>query len=104
MRLMAVGEVVRFQEERMPYVVQAVSASGRFAALTKPFAARRTVMYTVVDLVAGVRGVDDSIGNSLGYVTRDDCQHALDLFERGEFGFSHRSRPIPLVFFEKERA
>lgn len=99
---MAVGEVVRFAEERRPYVVQAVSASGRYAACTKPFAARRCVIYSVVDLVEGVRGVDDSLGNSLGYTTQADCEEAVDMFERGEFGFSGRHRPIPLLFHDKE--
>jgi hypothetical protein len=91
-----VGDRLRFAEERRPYTVQAVSASGRYLVCTKPFAARRTVLYTVVDLVDRVRGVDNSIGNSLGYETRADCERAAALFDDGDFGFSHRHRPIPL--------
>lgn len=95
---LVVGQRVYFAEEARPYTVQAVSASGRYAACTKPFAARRTVLYCVVDVVDEVRGVDNSLGNSLGYVTPEQCAEAVALFESGEFGFSERRRPIPLVF------
>jgi hypothetical protein len=92
-----VGDRIRFEDEKRPYTVQAISATGRYLACTKPFAARRTVLYTVVDLLARVRGVDNSIGNSLGYETREDCERALDLIEGGLFGFSGRRRPIPVT-------
>lgn len=92
----SVGDKIKFVEERRRYTVQAVSASGRYLACTYPFMPKGTVVYTVVDLEQQLRGVDDSIGNSLGYETTEDCEHALDLFERGEFGFSYRRRPIAL--------
>lgn len=93
-----VGDRIRFVEERLSYTVQAVSPSGRYLACTKPcrIFGPTAVMYTMVDLVAGVRGVDNTIGNSLGYETRADCLRAVLLFESGEFEFSRRSRPIPL--------
>jgi hypothetical protein len=93
---MNVGDRVWFEEDKRPYTVQAVSKSGRYAACTKPFAARHTVIYTMVDLVDGVRGVDNTIGNSLGYESREDCEAAVDVFDSGEFGFSHRKKPIAL--------
>jgi hypothetical protein len=94
-----VGDRIRFYGERRRYTVQAVSASGRYLACTKPFAVYgpTAVVYTVVDLVEGLRGVDDSIGNSLGYETREDCERSLALFEDGSFGYSRRSAPIPLL-------
>lgn len=101
---LSVGERVWFEDERMPMTVQAVSLSGRFVAVTRPFAPRQTVLYSVLDVVDGVRGVDDSIGNSLGYETRADCQRAMRLFEKGEFGFSKRRRPIPLRIRKRQRA
>lgn len=88
---------VRFLREARCYTVQAVSNNGRYVVCTKPFAARHTVLYTVVDLRESVRGVDDSIGHSLGYETREDCQYAADCFQRGVFGFSRRHPPIALV-------
>lgn len=94
---MTVGDRVWFVDETRPYTVQAVSSSGRYVALTKPFAAQRTVLYTVADLERCWRGVDDSLGNSLGYETRAACERAVGLFDSGEFTFSRRHRPIPLV-------
>lgn len=87
----------RFRAGKRLWIVQAIGASGRYMAVTRPFAARRTFLYSVVDLVAGVRGVDNSIGNSLGYETREECERAIALFESGKFSFSGRRRPIPLV-------
>lgn len=93
-----VGDRIRFAEERLSYTVQAVSASGRYLACTKPFYAMAPtcVLYTVVDLVARLRGVDNTIGNSAGYETREQCIAAVRNFECGKLMYSHRSRPIPL--------
>lgn len=97
-RRFSVGDRVRFIEEVRPYTVQAVSADGRWVVCTKPFAARRTVTYSLMDTVNWLRGVDDSIGNSLGYETREECEHAIEEIARGAFGFSRRKPPIPVVF------
>lgn len=91
------GDRVWFVDETRPYTVQAVSPSGRYVALTKPFAARKTVLYTVADLEHCCRGVDNSIGNSLGYETGVECQAAMRLFDSGEYGFSRRHPPVPLI-------
>lgn len=95
-RSLRVDDRVWFSEERLPYTVQAVSEDGRWAACTKPFAARRTVLYTLVDTVSELRGVDDSIGNSLGYESREECETAIGLIASGEFEYSRRRPPIPL--------
>jgi len=99
-----VGDTLRFQEEARPYTVQAVSASGRFVVCTKPFAARHTVLYTVIDRRFWVRGVDDSIGNSLGYETPAACGRAAGLFESGQYGFSRRRLPIPVALVPEKGA
>jgi hypothetical protein len=91
-----VGQRVRFFGERHSFTVRAVSPDGRWAACTKPDNLRHSVLYTVVDCVARVRGVDNSTGNSLGYETREECERAVALFHAGDFEFSHRRRPIPL--------
>lgn len=88
------GDRVWFVEEKLPYTVKAVSADGRWAVCTKPFAARHTSIYTVVDFVHQVRGRDDHFG--LGYETDEDCRTALAMFESGDAEHSHRHRPIPL--------
>jgi len=92
-----VGDRVKFAEEKQAYTVQAVSASGRYVICTKPFNARRTVLYCIIDRQLGVRGVDNSLGNSLGYETREQCERAAELLDSGDFGLSSRRRPIPLA-------
>jgi hypothetical protein len=88
------GNRIWFEEERNPYTIKAVSRGGRWAVCTKPFAARSTVVYTVVDFQLGLRGRDDHHG--LGYETDEDCRAALAMFEAGDAEHSHRYPPIPL--------
>ncbi|MBU9661863.1 hypothetical protein KTF22_08160 [Burkholderia multivorans] len=71
-----VGSRVYFEGERMPYTVQAHDE--RFLICTKPFAARRTYIYCIVDLKRGERGPDNMIfGRSGGYGSREECDKAL---------------------------
>lgn len=90
-----VGARIWFADERKPYAVRAVSADGRWAVCTKPFAALKTVLYTVVDFEEQLRGTDNYVG-CLGYETDDECAEALALFECGEAEFSRRRPPITL--------
>lgn len=69
-----VGARVRFDEERMPYTIQARNA--RYVILTKPFAPRKTVIYTIVDFLRDERGPDDRIFSG-GYETREECEDRL---------------------------
>jgi hypothetical protein len=87
-----VGDKLQFAEESQRYTVQAVGS--RWAIATKPFNARRTVLYSVIDLHHQMRGVDNYGG--LGYETREECENALKLFEAGQATHSCRRRPIPL--------
>jgi hypothetical protein len=91
-----VGDRLWFLGERIGYTVHAVSQDRRYAVATKPFAARHTYIYTLIDWLDAVRGVDDSLGNCLGYGDREQCEESMRLIESGEFGFSHRRKPIPL--------
>ncbi|WP_175867879.1 hypothetical protein [Burkholderia diffusa] len=71
-----VGSRVYFEGERMPYTVQA--RDDYFLICTKPFAARRTYIYSIVDIKRGERGPDNMIfGRSGGYGSRVDCEEAL---------------------------
>ena len=72
----AVGDRIRFAGDRMFFTIQARDA--RFIVCTRPFALKKTVLYTVVDLVEQVRGADNHY--SLGYETREDCERALRKF------------------------
>ncbi|WP_322080154.1 hypothetical protein [Burkholderia cenocepacia] len=71
-----VGSRIYFEGERMPYTVQA--RDERFLICTKPFAVRRTYIYSIVDLRRSERGPDNMIfGRSSGYGSRDECEGAL---------------------------
>ena len=74
-----VGGRVWFKSERRPYTVQA--RSRRFLVCNKPFAARKTVMYCIVDLMEQVRGPEDLIFG-MGAETREDCESMLARLER----------------------
>lgn len=84
-----VGGRVWFVEDKRPYTVQA--RNDRFLVCTKPFAAKNTVLYTVVDLDEEARGTDGFVFG-LGYETRADCEDALNtIVEHGE-GITRRNR------------
>ena len=94
LRTAKVGTRVAFEEEKLVYTIQARSA--RYLICTKPFNPRRTVLYTIVDLVERVRGPDNLLfGN--GYETREDCEKRLAELLDPEtcVDISHRRR-IPL--------
>lgn len=88
----AVGARVWFEEERLPYTVQA--RTERFIVCTKPFAARHTVIYTIIDLEAQARGTDGFVFCG-GYETRADCEKSLTNIVENHDGISHRNH-VPL--------
>ena len=74
-----VGGRLWFAEEKRPYTVQARSA--RYLVCNKPFAARRTTLYCIVDLVDRVRGPENLIF-VMGAETREQCEEMLARLER----------------------
>ncbi|WP_051362880.1 hypothetical protein [Amycolatopsis thermoflava] len=92
---LAVGDKLKFAEEKLRYTVRAVSADGRWAICTKPFNPRNTVLYTILDLVEQVRGVDNMVF-SIGYETQADIDENMRRLEAGDMELSHRNRPIDL--------
>lgn len=54
-----VGDKITFSSEKRAYTVQA--ATKRFIVCTKPFNARKTVLYTAIDLARNVRGTENLI-------------------------------------------
>lgn len=97
---LSVDDRVWFTDERLPYTVQAVA--GPWAVLTKPFAARGTVLYTVLNVETGWRGRDNYSG--LGYETREECEQAAEMFASGEAEHSHRHPPITAFVKDVRRA
>lgn len=85
---LCVGDCVRFAGERNSYTVMA--SSGRYAVCIKPFAALKTVMYTIVDFERKVRGTEDLIFG-MGFSTRKKCQEALQRLVDGESEVSYRN-------------
>lgn len=69
-----VGDKIKFKEEKQRYTVQA--ADKRFLVCTKPFNARKTVLYTVVDLEEGIRGIENLVFGA-GAETREQCEEML---------------------------
>ena len=93
-----------FVEEKHPYKVRA--AGERYLVCTKPFNLRRTVLYTVVDLVERVRGTENLVFGS-GAETDEQCAEMLRRLEGkcADTGFttevSHRNR-VPLNIMRVE--
>ena len=83
---LVVGAKVKFAGEKRRYTVRA--ANERFAVCTKP--AFGSVMYTIVDLHRGVRGVDNLIFGH-GWETDEECSSGLADLASGETEVSHRN-------------
>lgn len=87
-----VGDKVYIPQHKRPFRVKA--RDDRYIICTKPFNARHTVIYFIVDLVDKWRAPDNMIFCS-GYETDEDCQERLKELQNGEIELSVR-RGIPL--------
>jgi len=84
-----VGSKIRFSGERQSYTVQA--RGRRYAVCTKPFNARKTVLYTVLDFREHIRGTENLIFG-MGAETREQCEAMLLRLEAGVTEVSRRNR------------
>jgi hypothetical protein len=89
-----VGDKVRFRGDRRAYTVQA--CNDRFAVCTKLFAARGTVIYTIIDIDEGVRGTENLVFCA-GFETQHECKEAIERLASGETEVSRRNR-VPLAY------
>lgn len=89
-----VGDKVYFAEENKPYTVRACDS--RYLVCTKPFNLRKTVLYTIVDLVEKVRGTENLVF-CMGFETDEECEDALRRLQSGETEVSYRNR-VKLLF------
>lgn len=87
-----VGDKVYIPQQKRPFTVRA--RDERYIICTKPFNAKHTVIYFIVDLVKKWRAPDNMIFCS-GYETDEDCQERLKELQNGEIELSQR-RGIPL--------
>lgn len=97
----SVGDRVWFEGERMPYTVKA--CDHRYLICTKPFAAKKTVIYSIVDLCQRIRGTENLVF-CMGFETDEQCQDALKRLQNKESEISHKSQILlNIVKFEKKR-
>lgn len=87
-----VGDKIRFAEEKTRYTVKA--CDDRFLICTKPYNPGRTVIYTIVDFVRGIRGTENLVFCE-GFETDEQCAEALVRLQKAETEVSHRNH-IPL--------
>lgn len=87
-----VGDKVYLPKEIRPYKVQA--RSERYVICTKPFNPKRTVIYFIIDLVRKVRGADNLVFGH-GYETKEDCEDAIRMLDKGDMEVSWRN-VVPL--------
>lgn len=80
-----VGQRVWFGGERIGYTVQARNA--RWIICTKPFAARKTVLYSIIDTKEKLRGPDDLVFGG-GYETKEQCEANLERLVNDSMGLS----------------
>lgn len=80
MNVFKVGNKVHFEGERNAYTIRACDS--RYLICTKPFNPRKTVLYTIVDLLEKVRGTENLVF-CMGFETDEDCQEALQRLQSG---------------------
>lgn len=87
-----VGDKIKFKSEKQRYTVRAISR--KFAICTKPFNARKTYLYSIIDFKNKLRGRDNY--GCYGYETDEQCQEPIKKWDKGEIEHSSRMRPIEL--------
>lgn len=76
-----VGDKIYFAEEKRPYTIRA--CDDRFLICTKPYNFKpKTVIYTIVDLVEGIRGTDNYSIGWCDYYETEDCERMLNELQR----------------------
>ena len=84
-----VGTKIKFKEELHKYTIQASNIM--FAVCTKPFNARKTVLYTVINWQEKVRGTENLVFG-MGAETKEACEKMLERLTQGESEVSYRNR------------
>jgi hypothetical protein len=83
-----VGSKLWFQSEKRPYTVR---ASNRFYSIcTKPFNAKKTVLYTIVDWEHNIRGAENLVFG-FGAETKEQCEEMLERLTNAESDITQRN-------------
>lgn len=86
---MKIGDKIKFEGERQRMTIKAFNK--RFIILTKPFNAKKTYLYSIVDLERKVRGRDNLIfGFPFGYDNEEGLKDAMEMLKKGEMEVSYR--------------
>ena len=82
-----IGTKIKFAGEKQAYTVQ---ASNHFVSVcTKPFNARKTVLYCIVDWHEQKRSPENLVFG-FGAKTREQCEEMLERITQGQTDLSHR--------------
>jgi hypothetical protein len=87
--ILPIGTKIKFHSEKQRYTVRASNAA--YTIVTKPFNARKTVLYTIIDFHENVRGPEDLIFG-MGAETDEEIADMLDRMTNGTSEISHRHR------------
>ena len=87
--ILPIGAKIKFFSEKQRYTVRASNAA--YTILTKPFNARKTVIYTIISFHEKVRGPEDLIFG-MGAETDEEIDNMLDRMTSGNSVISHRHR------------
>lgn len=97
-RKLPVGSKVWFYGEKQGYTVK--SSNVAFCVLTKPFNARKTVLYCIIDWERNVRGPENLIFGA-GAETQEQCDEMLERLTSYESEVTYRnSAPICIMKFK----
>ncbi len=88
MNKVEVGTRIKFSSEKQAYTVQ---ASNRFFSVcTKPFNAKKTVLYSIIDWYNQIRGCENLIFGC-GAETREQCEEMLERLTNAKSDISSRN-------------
>ena len=83
------GDKIKFESEKQRYTVQA--KSDRYIICTKPFNARKTYLYSIIDLERLVRGRINLIFGLIDDVDSPElAQACINDLKSGEYEVSHK--------------
>lgn len=85
-----IGDKIKFISEKQRYTIQA--KSDNFIICTKPFNARKTYLYTIIDLTRIIRGSLSLIfGTIYNLNNPEEAEKCIIDLENNEYEVSHRN-------------
>lgn len=87
------GSKVFFLDEKQGMTIKAIN--NRYAIVTKPFNAKRTVIYSMLDFQEEIKAPNNMVFNNYDYAKQEDIDQCLKDLEDGVIELSQR-RKAPL--------